>query len=356
MSENIREKQAKRTLQWGVLALVTSVSLMAAKMGVYAITGSMAVLSDALESIINIVTSSFALYAVWLASHPRDSDHPYGHGRIEYIAQAAEGVAVGVAGMSILVVALSQGASVEALGSLNLGLGLMAIIAAVTLAAGTALIWAGRSLKSPTLEADGVHIRADAFTTIGALAGLGLVELTGMIVFDVIVALLIGVWLSISGLRLLRLAVFNLMDSAAPETLDQLARAFAERRRPGWIAPHLARVHRLGQDIHVDMHMVFPRFWSLEDAHDAATELETAVQERFGPRSDLSIHMEACTPVSCRYCDYKPCPVRSEPQREFPMWTGSYISWPIRHGREEELDHEEGAHPDRSARNDLIQP
>lgn len=325
-------KDASQTLKWGKIALAVSASLMLAKMGVYFITGSVAVLSDAIESVINIATSGFALYAVWLASLPRDKEHPYGHGRVEYIAEAGEGVAITVAGLAILLVAFSRSSGHESMDASALGIVLIGLIAVVTYIAGTVIVRAGKQTKSPTLVADGLHIRADAITTIGAFVGVVLVYITGLQWIDQAVAGLLGAWLVWSGGRLLFGASANLMDQADPALLDELGGVFQEVREPGWVAPHLTRVHRLGQSIHVDMHMVFPRYWPLERAHDASRTLEKALEAHYGPDADLMLHMEACTPVSCSYCDVSACPVRATPFEGRRVWTGEYIAAPFRHG------------------------
>lgn len=321
----------KATMRWGIFGMAFSIFLMLAKLGVYLVTGSLAVLSDALESVVHIVTSGFALYAVWFAQKPRDNDHPYGHGRIEYLAEAVEGIAIGVAGMAILVVTFSRGPGGEDLSLSTLGLGLIAGIAVLTFLAGTAIQRAGVRWSSPTLRADGEHIRADSVTTIGAFIGVALVFFTGLAWIDMAVALLVGAWLCWTGIKLIARALESLMDRADPALLDAIAVVFARVREPGWVAPHLARAQRYGRTIHVDLHMVFPRFWSLERVHDAATVLERALEAEFGEESDLMLHMEACTPRSCSYCSLEECPVRAHPFVALETWTGAYIATPMRH-------------------------
>lgn len=330
---NTVQESARTSIRWGRLALGVSISLMLAKMGVYILTGSMAVLSDAIESIVNIATSGFALYAVWLAAQPRDREHPYGHGRIEYLAEAGEGIAIFVAGLAILVVTFSRGPDSGEMELSPLGIGLVGAIAAVTYVAGTAIRRAGVRLGSPTLRADGEHIRADAITTVGAFIGVLAVYLTGWRWIDMAVAAILGLWLTYSGIRLLLNATKSLMDQADPALLDGIGQTMQQVREPGWVAPHMARVHHLGQEIHVDMHMVFPRFWTLEHAHDASVVLEEALEARYGVDTDLMLHMEACTPISCSYCDLHACPVRSVAFEALAEWTGEYISAPIRHGK-----------------------
>lgn len=305
---------------------------MFAKLGIYWLTGSVAVLSDALESIVNIITSGFALFAVWLSREPRDQEHPYGHGRVEYLAELVEGLAVGVAGIAVLVVAISSGASMEQVEGGWIGVGLTALVALLSIVGGTAIVRAGARNNSSSLGADGAHIRADGITTAGTFLSLALVHLTGWVWIDVVVAGGIGVWLCVSAYRLIRSSTSALMDEANPELLDQIGAFLQSVREPGWLAPHETRVHRLGGHIHVDMHMVFPRFWTLERAHDVSNLLECQLEEAWQEEADLMLHMEPCTPFSCHYCDLPDCPVRSEAQTLSPIWTGEYIASHFRHG------------------------
>jgi cation diffusion facilitator family transporter len=316
----------KRAIRWGIFALGLSTFLMVAKFGAYLATGSAAVLSDALESTVNIVTSSFALFAVWLSAQPRDSEHPYGHGRVEYIASTLEAVALGVAGISIILVTATryqQGAAVTEPGEGSIYVTAIAVFA---LLGGSLLIRMGRKLDSDGLVSDGVHIRADAYTTIGTLVALLLVEITGNVNYDFIVSFLIGGWLCIHGLMMFRSSAEKLMDRADPELLEQIAEMLEEVREPGWIAPHRTKVHRLGQEIHVDIHMVFPRYWDLEKTHQCANRLEAALERTFGARSDMMVHMEPCTDRGCSTCDKEDCPIRKAPFEGREPWTGETIA------------------------------
>lgn len=317
---------ARRAIRWGIFALVLSTALMFAKFGAYLATQSAAVLSDALESIVNIVTSGFALFAVWLSAQPRDFEHPYGHGRIEYIASALEAVALGVAGAAIIIVTTTryqQGAVVVDTGT---GSVYVTLIAVAALLGGTLLVRRGRKLDSDTLIADGLHIRADAYTTFGTLAALLLVEFTGVVFFDYLVSYLIGVWLCIHCVLILREAAEKLMDRADPALLDDIAELLESIREPGWTSPHQTKVQRLGRDIHVDIHMVFPRYWDLVKTHACASKMEAALEERFGRRSEMMVHMEPCRDRGCATCDKDDCPIRKKAFEGRVAWTGARIA------------------------------
>ena len=299
-------------LRWAVFGLVISLLLMAIKLVGYLVTGSAAVLSDALESSIHIVTSGFALFAVWLSAQPGDQNHPYGHGKVEYLSAALEGVLVLAAGLTVIAIGIKRLIAPVPLPALEVGAAVEFIAAIIALAAGAALVSAGRRIGSPTIEADGVHIRSDAITSFGALIGVLLVSLTGKLWIDSVVALALGVFLVGSGIGIIRTAIGGLMDEVNPKLMGQIAATMLRVRRPGWITPHAAKVHRLGQAFHLDLHLVFPRYWSLDQAHEASHQMQDSLRSEFDDRVEVMIHNEPCIDSNCRFCDVEECPIRAE--------------------------------------------
>ncbi|TVR03717.1 MAG: cation transporter [Deltaproteobacteria bacterium] len=320
-------------------AVAFSVLLLAAKLLLAWITGSTAILSDGIESSANVLTSAFAAFAAWLGSRPRDADHPYGHGKVEYFSVALEGVLLSVAAVLIAIVAIPRVLDPPDVTALDVGAIGMALIALVTAAGARFLVRRGRTLQSPALEADGKHLMADAITSSGVFVGITLVHVTGLPVLDPLVAVLIAGLILFNAVRILRQAIAGLMDEADPVLLDDIARVLEEHRQPGWLAPHLTRVHRLGQAVHIDLHLVLPRYWSIDRGHDAATVIEKAMQQRFGTRNETMVHMEPCTPISCPYCDVEDCPVRESPFSGTLPWSGESIR---RGSRAEAIAHTTG--------------
>lgn len=306
-------------------AVAFSLVLLAAKLALAWLTGSTAILSDGIETTANVITSAFAAFAAWLGSRPRDADHPYGHGKIEYFSVALEGVLLLVAALSIAAVATPRLLAPPDVVAIDIGAIGMAIIATLTAAGARLLIRTGRTLQSPALEADGEHLLADAFTSAGVFLGLIAVAVTGLPILDPLIAIVIAIVLLRNAVRIVRSAIAGLMDEADPDLLQQIADILNGIRRPGWLAPHLARVHRLGQAAHIDLHMVYPRFWTIEQGHDAATLIEETFQKHFGTRTETMVHMEPCTPISCPHCDLPDCPVRSAPHVQRLGWTGESI-------------------------------
>lgn len=284
---------------------------MAIKFVGYLVTGSAAVLSDALESSVHIVTSGFALFAVWLSSQPGDQNHPYGHGKVEYLSAGLEGVLVAMTGLVVVGIGVKRLVAPVPLPDIEIGAAVELVAAIIAMIGGTMLVRAGRNIDSPTIEADGLHIRSDAITSFGALAGVVLVAVTGEVWIDAVVALLLGAFLAVSGWRIVRGAVGGLMDEVNPQLMADIAETMREVRNPGWITPHAAKVHRLGQAFHLDLHLVFPRYWSIEQAHAASHEMQDALRSRFDDRVEVMLHNEPCVDDNCRFCDLADCPLRA---------------------------------------------
>ena len=221
--ESTSSTRGRSVIGWALFGLLVSVALMGAKWFAYALTGSSAILSDAMESGVNILTSAFVLFAVWLAEQPRDDEHPYGHGRVEYFSAAFEGALIAFAALSIGAVALWRALDPQPLERLELGMLVQGVVSAASFAAGQLLIARGRALRSPSIQADGEHIRADGVTTVGTLIGVLMVWWTGWLWLDALVAGLVALWLGWCGYRVVRSSIGGLMDEADPELLERVA-------------------------------------------------------------------------------------------------------------------------------------
>lgn len=311
----------RSSIRWAIFGLVLSVVLIVIKLVGYWITNSATVLADALESCVHLVTSTFALFAVWLSAKPGDANHPYGHGKVEYLSAGLEGMLVLLTGIGIIFIGVQRLLNPVELPSVELGAAVELLAAAVAFAGGTALMRAGTRNQSPTIHADGVHIRSDAITSVAGFIGVGLVAITGEHWIDPVVAILLAFFLIVSGASVVRRSVGGLMDEARPELLTELLGVLTDVRGSGWLTPHALKVHRLGQLFHVDLHIVFPRFWDLQRAHTESHRLTDAVQARWGERTETMVHAEPCKPHHCPWCDVAECPVRSAPFDEAPEWT-----------------------------------
>lgn len=311
-------------------AVAVSVLLLAAKLAVAWWTGSTAVLSDGLEGVVNVITSLVAAWAVGLSSQPRDKEHPYGHGKAEYISVALEGGLLLAAALGVCIVSLWRLLTPIELETVDTGAIAMALIAIAGWIGGGWIERGGRKLSSPSLIASGEHFKADAVTSFGVFVALGLVHLSGWGWLDPAIASALGGWMLYKGASIIREALAGILDEANPEVLDRIAKRLTQMRKPGWLSPHHTKVHRLGQHLHIDLHIVFPLFWSLQQTHDDTKIIERGLREEFGEGTEVMIHMEPCTPAACDACDVKDCPIRSAPFYKRREWTAELISPPRR--------------------------
>jgi cation diffusion facilitator family transporter len=284
---------------------------MGVKFYAYWLTQSAAILSDALESIINVVASAFALGAVVLAAKPPDPSHPYGHGKIEYFSVGFEGALIFLAAVGIFIKAVDQLWHPRALPSLEIGLGLILGASLVNLGLGTALIHVGKRTNSITLVADGRHILTDVFTSAGVLIGLFLVWLTDKIWLDGATAALVGANILYTGWKLVRHAFAGLMDASDIELLDEIATILKEHRKSAWIDIHRLRARRAGELLYLDFHLILPQDFSLEQAHQEVKELEQIFKTHYRDQAEVHIHADPCDgDRECPICGYDPCKSR----------------------------------------------
>lgn len=290
---------------------------LAGALGVFAIkgfgallTGSTALLSDALESIVNVAASGFAFFAVRFASKPADREHPYGHGKMEHVAAAFEGGLITFAAGVILLAAVRSLFTGPRLRSIDEGLAIAAASALANLALGAFLVREGKATASPTLVADGKHVLSDVWTTVGALVGLGLARVSGNPIFDPLAAFLVGLALARTGILLVKNAVNALLDREDPELLQKLVDAFNSAPMEGLTGLHRLRALRTGDEIHIDAHVFVPEHWSVRQAHEAVVALERWITERTGLVGELALHLDPCRAEPCPNCDLPECPTR----------------------------------------------
>jgi len=297
----------------GYVSLLGGTTVFAIKLLAWQVSGSTAALSDALESIVNIVAAGFAIFAIRFAAMPADRDHPYGHGKMEHLAAAFEGGLISFAAVMIFFTAgKSLWTGVE-LREVDLGLAALVVAGIVNLALGSWVLRVGRLTESPTLIADGQHVLSDVWTTLGVLVGLALAKLTGLAWLDPLAALAVGALLARTGIRLVGEAAHGLLDREDPALLARLVDAFNDSPVEGLTHLHRLRAIRSGDLVHADAHVFVPAHWTADRAHEAMVELERRVSAAAGFQGELALHLDPCHPGVCSGCDHLECPVRSEP-------------------------------------------
>ncbi|MGH7790604.1 MAG: cation diffusion facilitator family transporter, partial [Candidatus Binatia bacterium] len=312
-AQDEREAPARVRLRAAILSLVVGIVLLGVKYLAYKLTGSTAILSDTLESIVNVIAALFALGGLVVAGWPADRNHPYGHGKVEFFSAAFEGGMIAVAAVLIIKEAgeaLLFGHQVK---QLEFGLLITAGAALANAALGWHLVRTGRKYRSLTLVADGTHVLADFWTSVATAVGLGLVMLTGMAWLDAVVAAMVGLNLVWTGLGLVRHAAGGLLDEEDLVLMNKVVGAINAGLLPGVIRVHFLRAIRSGRFTHVDAHLVVPEFWTVEEAHDFGTAFERRVVHSLGIEGEIVFHVDPCHRQFCASCEVEPCPIRIQP-------------------------------------------
>jgi cation diffusion facilitator family transporter len=308
-----RQRDTRVRLRAGMLSLVVGIGLLCVKFFAYQLTGSTAVLSDALESIVNVVAALFALGSLVFAGRPADRNHPYGHGKIEYFSAAFEGGLIAFAAILIIYEAGRGFFKTPELRQLDLGLAITLGAGIANAALGWFLIRTGRATQSLTLVADGKHVLSDFWTSLGVIVGLLLVRFTGIVWFDPLVAAIVGLNLGWTGFWLVRHAAGGLLDEEDTKLIGKLVKAFDAYRMPGIIRIHHLRAIRAGRFTHVDAHVVVPEYWPVDRAHVLAESFEERVISSCGVEGEIVFHIDPCHRAYCAQCDVMDCPVRIAP-------------------------------------------
>jgi cation diffusion facilitator family transporter len=309
-----------------LVSLVAGSAILALKAWAWRLTGSAALQSDALESVVNVVAAAFGLGAIIFAGQPADRDHPYGHGKMEFFAAAFEGGLISLA--AVLIVFSAARALWLGQEPHDLGLGLAVNVGAGALNGllGWFLVSRGRALGSKALEADGHHVLSDFATTGGILVGLLVVAATGVWWLDPVIALLVGLWLGRTGFRLVRESAAALLDEEDAETIGRLVTSLDALLRRGVadhgvITVHGLRAMRSGRLTHVDVHMVVPEYRPVSEAHDGAERFEKALIAAAELEGEVHAHLDPCRKKYCARCTDEKCPIRAEPYKGIPPVT-----------------------------------
>jgi cation diffusion facilitator family transporter len=300
-------------LRAGVISLFVGTLLLGVKYLAYQLTGSTAILSDALESIVNVIAALFALGGLVVAGWPADRNHPYGHGKIEFFSAAFEGGLIAFAAVVIIKEAGEALLFGHEVRQLNLGLVITVGAGLANAVLGLFLLQVGRRHRSMTLIADGTHVLTDFWTSVATAIGLGLVMLTGKAWLDAVVAGLVGLNLVWTGLGLVRHAAGGLLDEEDVPLLQRVVHAINANLVPGVVRIHFLRAIRSGRFTHVDAHLVVPEFWSVEQAHEFGDAFERRVMRSLDLDGEMAFHIDPCHRQFCAGCDVDPCPVRLAP-------------------------------------------
>jgi cation diffusion facilitator family transporter len=323
------QKKNLRLQRWVAIA---SSLLLVAKFTAYYITHSVAILTDALESIVNVVAGFIGLYSLYVSAKPRDTDHPYGHGKAEFVSAAVEGTLILSAGALIIYSAIRNLFSPQDLQQLDMGIYLVSGTAIVNWILGFFSLQQGKKNNSLALIASGKHLQTDTYSTLGIVLGLTLITLTGYTWVDSAVAIGFGGYIIFTGYKIIRGSLAGIMDEADMVLLKKMVAMLNANRRDAWVDLHNLRVIKYGNVLHVDCHLTVPWYFNINQAHEEIDVLAGLIRKGFGETLELFVHSDGCLYFQCAICDKKACPVRQHPFDREIVWTVDNILQDQKHG------------------------
>lgn len=301
--------------------VVIAVILFIIKIAAYWLTHSVAVLTDALEGTVNVIAGFIGWYSLLIAARPRDENHPYGHGKAEFVSATIEGTLITVAGALIIYKGIGSLLNPSPLQQLDTGIILVGITAVINFIVGTLSIRKGKKNNSLALIASGNHLRSDTYSTIGIIAGLFLIYFTGLLWLDSVVAILFAIIIIITGYRIVRKSIAGIMDEADIKLLNKMVSKLNDTRRENWIDLHNLRVIKYGGQLHVDCHLTVPWYLNVHEAHKEIDELSKQIREEFGDVLEVFVHSDGCQYFQCSICSKEDCPVRQHSFHQRVIWT-----------------------------------
>ncbi len=290
--------------------LIVSLVVLLLKAKAYYATLSLAVMSDALETVINVVTALVTLAAVKIAAEPADEDHPYGHGKLEYFSASFEGGLIFFAALAILYQSIRSFFQPTELTDVLAGNMYLIAATGLNLVVGLYLVQHGKKENSEALKASGKHILSDVVTSVGVLVGLGMVKWTGLARIDSLIAFAVGLYLIYEAYKILRTTSSALMDAIDPEIITMLANSLNRYRKDEIIDIHNLRMIRSGGFHHIDAHVVVPAYMDVETIHNVTHEFELQVVKDYKYDGEIAFHIDPCLQAYCQQCHMKDCSIR----------------------------------------------
>ncbi|MFN8459132.1 MAG: cation diffusion facilitator family transporter [Anaerolineae bacterium] len=265
------------------LSIATALATIGLKLGAYFLTGSVGLLSDALESLVNLVAAIIALAVLTVSARPPDEEHTYGHSKAEFFSSGAEGGLILVAAVSIIMAAIPRLITPQPLEQVGLGLGVSVLASLINLGTAQILLQAGKRHRSITLEADAHHLMTDVWTSVGVLVGIGAVWLTGWERLDPVIALLVAANIIWAGVSLVKRSMLGLMDTALPPEDQAMIQQILEPYRQQGIQFHALRTRSAAARRFISLHVLVPGIWTVQQGHNLLERIEADLRSRLEP-------------------------------------------------------------------------
>lgn len=307
------------------IIVFVSIALLGAKFLAYSLTFSVSILTDAMESIVNVVAGIISLYSLKLSIQPRDKDHPYGHGRVEFLSASIEGLMIIIAGGLIAYEAIWRWVNPIEIKQLDIGIWIVAASGLVNYLCGTYSVRRGKKLNSVALIASGKHLQSDTYSSIGIVVGLLIMYFTNLAWIDSVLALIFGFIIVFTGLGILRKTAKDLMDKADPEILQSFSEVVEKNRQEDWVDVHNVKMVKYGSEYFIDCDLTLPYFYSVEQAHRVGEGLKAAIDEHSMQKNRMSLHFDPCEANMCPGCGFNRCDHRKSPLKEIRVFNVQHI-------------------------------
>ena len=319
-----------KSFQFQKLVTFIGILLFIVKLIAWYITNSNAIFSDTMESIVNIIAAFMGLYSLYLCNKPRDTDHPYGHGKVEFVTAGIEGMLIAIAGVLILIEAFSSLIKGIHLDKLGWGIALFGSTAIVNYAMGYISYQKGKKENSLVLMSAGKHLQSDTFATSAIVLSLVLVHFTGWLWLDPLIAIGFGSYIIVIGWKIVRKALSGIMDERDEALFAELVNILQANRKTEWIDIHNMRIQQFGAHLHIDAHITLPYYYSLKEAHQEMEKVIHLLVEKVDRTIEFNFHLDYCKPFSCEICAID-CPFREKPFVRTIQWDVKNIAGVAKH-------------------------
>ena len=323
-TRNVKVSTAQLNLQW--ITLVLAVVIVLVKVGAFWLTSSNAILTDALEGLVNVLAGGIGLYAIYLARLPRDENHPYGHGKVEFISSGIEGGLILLAGVVMVLRALVGFVEPTQITQVDVGAVIIAFTGLVNFIWGYFLVKRGKQIRSLVIESSGEHLKSDAYTTVGLLFGLILLWVFPLSWIDNVLAIGFGLFIVRNGYRIIRKSLAGIMDEADQQLIEELITHLDQNRSDNWMDIHNLRVVKYGTQLHIDAHLTVPWYFEVKAMHDEVEKLNEVVNEKCGSKVEMFVHVDPCIADSCAICTLSDCQHRQQPFQKTLSWKWENIT------------------------------
>ena len=324
----INKNKQKFTFQRNVA--IVGVILFIGKLIAWHLTNSDAVFSDAMESIVNIISAFMGLYSLYLAAQPKDENHPYGHGKVEFVTSGVEGSLIIFAGIMIIVEAIDSLLHGNTLKKLDYGILIVLATAIINYLMGYFSIKKGERENSVVLISSGKHLQSDTWTTLGVVISLVLVYFTKIYWIDAAVALVFGSYIIIVGYKIVRKSLSGIMDEADPDLLKAVVEVLSINRKKEWIDIHNMKIQQYGSGLHIDAHITLPWYDTLRESHQEMENIIKTLASETERHVEFNFHMDDCKPHSCEICQLE-CAHRIHAFKRKIEWTPESVSQVSKH-------------------------